>query len=162
MRAGTFSSRAACATAAPWLAPQAATTRTAGTCRRRRLANAPRALNEPDCCRSSSLNTSVKPGRPKSRPSTSTTGVRRMYGRITGSVAAICSRPTLEGVTEHPASLGDALLVAAVEGPLLDALGLDEPESGEQLEMPMRGRCQGRERIVAAWPWVHDQFEAVR
>src|SRR4051812_30115042 len=142
MRAGTFSSRAACATAAPWLPPDAATTPTAGTERRSRLANAPRALKEPDCCSSSSLSTSVTPPRPKSRPSTSTTGVRRMYGRITGSVAAICSRPTLEGVTEHPACLGDALLVAAVEGPLLDPLRPDEPEARECFEVTVRARLR--------------------
>src|SRR5438093_9684469 len=59
---------------------------------------------------------------------------------MTGSTAAICSRPTLEGFTEHPSGLGDALLVAAVEGPLLDAFGLDEAEPGENLEVPVGAR----------------------
>src|SRR5205814_9563878 len=58
----------------------AATTPAAGTSRVRRLANAPRALNEPECCSSSSLKTTL--------PS-STTGVRRTCGRIRGSTAAI-------------------------------------------------------------------------
>src|SRR5256885_8933311 len=131
MRARTFITCAACATAAPWLPPEAATTPAGGSLRRTRLANAPRALNEPDCWRSSSLRTRVIPGRPKSRPSTSTTGVRRMYGRITGSTEEISSRPTLEGFTEHPPRLGDPLLVAAIEGPLLDALRPDEPQPRE-------------------------------
>src|SRR6266403_1833783 len=138
MRAGISRSRAACATAAPWLPPEAATTPAAGMLRRSRFAKAPRALKEPDCCSSSSLSTSVRPGRPKSWPSTSTMGVKRMYGRIRVSVAAICSRPTLEGFTEHPAGLGDALLVAAVEGPLLDPLRLDQAQAGKDLEVLVR------------------------
>src|SRR5882724_1603743 len=138
MRAGISRLRAACATAAPWLPPEAATTPAAGMRRRSRFAKAPRALKELGGCRSSSLSTSVRPGRPKSRPSTSTMGVKRMYGRIRVPVAAICSRPTLEGLTEQPAGLGDALLVAAVEGPFLDPLRLDQTQAGEDLEVLVR------------------------
>src|SRR5437763_16574728 len=138
MRAGTFRSLAAWPTDAAWLPPEAATSPAAGTLRSSRLAKAPRALNEPDCCSSSSLTTMVTPSRPKSRPSTSTIGVRRMYRRITFSVASIWVRPTLEGLTEHPAGLGDALLVAAIEGPLLDPLGRGEPEPREDLEVLVR------------------------
>src|SRR5713226_2487530 len=147
MRALIFNSRAACATAAPWLPPEAATTPASGTRRNKRLAKAPRALNEPDCCRSSSLKTRVMLARPKSPPSTSTIGVRRMCGRITGSVAAISSRPTLERFTEHPARLGDSLLVAAVEGPLLDALRLNEAQCGEDLEMLVGARFTHAELV---------------
>src|SRR6266478_340489 len=147
MRAGISRSRAACATAAPWLPPEAATTPAAGTRRRSRFAKAPRALKEPDCCSSSSLSTSVRPGRPKSRPSTSTMGVKRMCGRISASVAAICSRPTLEGLTEHPAGLGDALLVSAVEGPLLDPLRLDQAQAGKDLEVLVRAGLRDAELV---------------
>src|SRR5207248_2550912 len=55
IRARTDNFRAARATAAPWLPPEAATTPAAGTSRSRRFANAPRALKEPDCWSSSSL-----------------------------------------------------------------------------------------------------------
>src|SRR5216684_434163 len=147
MRALIFNSRAACATAAPWLPPEAATTPASGTRRNKRLAKAPRALNEPDCCRSSSLKIRVMLARPKSPPSTSMVGVRRMCGRMTGSVAAISSLPTLERFTEHPARLGDALLVAAVEGPLLDPLRLNEPQGGEELEVFVRARFTHAELV---------------
>src|SRR5438045_4696193 len=80
MRAGLPSFCAAYATAAPWLPPEAATTPAAGTSRVRRLANAPRALKEPECCSNSSL---------KTRFPSVTTGVRRTYARISFSVAAI-------------------------------------------------------------------------
>src|SRR5947207_13292373 len=48
--------------------------------------------------------------------------------------------PSLESATERPPRLGDALLVPPVEGPLLDAPGPDQPESGEDLEMLVRAR----------------------
>src|SRR5437762_3627816 len=160
MRAGTFSSLAACATAAPWLPPEAATTPAAGTLRNSRLAKAPRALNEPDCCSSSSLRTMVMPSRPKSRPSTSTIGVRRMYRRITFSVASIWVRPTLEGLTEHPAGLGDALLVAAIEGPLLDPFRPDEPEPREDLEVFVRARL-GDAQLVGDEDAAHSVLDQV-
>src|ERR1700730_5180704 len=147
MRAGISRSRAACAIAAPWLPPEAATTPAAGTGRRSRFAKAPRALKDPDCCSSSSLSTSVKAGRPKAGPSTSTTGVKRMCGRISASVAAICSRPTLEGLTEHPAGLGDALLVAAVEGPFFYPLRPDQAQARKDLEVLVRAGLRHAELV---------------
>ena len=83
---------AAYATAAPWLPPEAATTPAAGTSRVSRLANAPRALNEPACCSSSSLKLEPAKARPKSAARTSITGVRRTCGRIRRSTSAIASR----------------------------------------------------------------------
>jgi hypothetical protein len=56
------------------------------------LANAPRALNEPECCNISSLKVSNPGARPKSAPSAATRGVRRMKGRMAFSVAAMRSR----------------------------------------------------------------------
>src|SRR5215470_9212021 len=73
---------AAKATAAPWLPPDAATTPAAGTSRSSRLANAPRALNDPACCSCSSLSSSGPAGSPKSARSTLITGVRRTCGAI--------------------------------------------------------------------------------
>ncbi len=55
MRAGTPKRCAANATAAPWFPPDAATTPAGGGLRRSRFANAPRALNEPEYWRNSSL-----------------------------------------------------------------------------------------------------------
>ena len=80
--AGTFSVIAAKATAAPWLPPEAATTPAGGTTRVSRFANAPRVLNEPARCSSSSLIVMGRPASPTSPPSMSTTGVRRMYGAM--------------------------------------------------------------------------------
>ncbi len=65
-----------------------------GTGRINRFANAPRALNEPECCRSSSLSTSGKDARPKSAPSSSTIGVTRTYGAMTTATASIDCRST--------------------------------------------------------------------
>jgi hypothetical protein len=56
----------------------AATTPADGTSRMSRLANAPRVLKEPACCNNSSLSTSGTGPSPKSAPSASTTGVRRI------------------------------------------------------------------------------------
>src|SRR6266404_7484649 len=143
------SSLAACATATPWLPPEAATTPAAGTLRRRRLVKAPRALNDPACWSSSSLNTSATPGSPKSRPSTWTMGVVRTCGRMARSARAIWSRPTgrSEGATEHPMRLGDASVVAAVEGPLLDALGPDQAQVAEDLEVLVRARLRDAQLV---------------
>src|SRR5438132_267972 len=66
MRAGMPRARAANATAAPWLPPDAATTPAAGTSRSSRFANAPRALKDPACWSCSSLSTSGPGGSPKS------------------------------------------------------------------------------------------------
>src|ERR1700722_8343983 len=60
----------------------------------RRLAKAPRALKEPACCRYSSLRKERKSPSPKSAPSTSTMGVRRMNGRMSACAAAMLSRVT--------------------------------------------------------------------
>ena len=76
--AGTFSCIAANATAAPWLPPDAATTPAGGTVCVSRFVNAPRVLNDPARCSSSSFTTTRACARPKSAPATSTTGVRRM------------------------------------------------------------------------------------
>ena len=50
--------------------------------------NAPRALNDPECWKSSSLKTILIESSPNSAPSTSRIGVRRMCGRITLSVCS--------------------------------------------------------------------------
>src|SRR6266498_3793093 len=71
IRAGTPRCLAAYATAAPWLPPEAATTPAAGIARVSRCANAPRVLNEPACCRCSSLNVNETDCRSKSAPSMS-------------------------------------------------------------------------------------------
>src|SRR5205807_1092157 len=94
MRAGIPRFCAAKATARPWLPPEAATTPAAGISRVRRFVKAPRALKEPACCSSSSLRTSGTPI-PKSAPSTSTMGVRRIYGRMRAYVARMVSGATL-------------------------------------------------------------------
>ena len=47
-----------------------------------RLANAPRALKEPECCVSSSFRTGAKAASPRSSAAISSTGVRRRYGRM--------------------------------------------------------------------------------
>src|SRR5579864_1875014 len=57
-----------------------------------KLAKAPRALKEPECCSSSSLRTMELPSRPKSLPWTSTVGVRRICLRIRLSARVIASR----------------------------------------------------------------------
>src|SRR5262245_57111980 len=103
--AGTASRIAAYATAAPWLPPDAATTPTAGILRVRRFVNAPRTLNDPECCSSSSFSTIGTSPSPKSLPRTSTTGVTRTYGRITSRTSAISRRPTpLPPFTSSPSS----------------------------------------------------------
>src|SRR5438270_11828770 len=82
MRAGTPHARAAKATAAPWLPPEAAATPTLGTWRVSRFANAPRDLKEPACCRCSSLKVSGNGRRPKAAALVWTMGVRRRWGQI--------------------------------------------------------------------------------
>jgi hypothetical protein len=62
-----------------------------GMPRIRRLAKAPRVLNEPACCMSSSFKLRRPAGKPNSVPSISIAGVRRMRGRISRSAAAIAS-----------------------------------------------------------------------
>src|SRR5487761_174747 len=79
--AGMPSRDAAKATAAPWLPPDAATTPAAGAGRSRRLANAPLALNDPECWRNSSFSTSGPPGRSSSDRSMRSTGVVRTESR---------------------------------------------------------------------------------
>src|SRR5437879_7287889 len=91
MRAETPRRIAAYATAAPWLPPEAATTPAGGRSRSSRLANAPRALKEPACCRCSALTTTWTAPRPISAPLASRIGVRRTCGRMTAQVASICS-----------------------------------------------------------------------
>src|SRR6266542_469220 len=82
IRAGTPRGLAAYATAAPWLQPEPATTPAAGIVRVSRCANAPRVLNEPACCRCSSLNFNETDFRSKSAPLTQIVGVRRTNGAI--------------------------------------------------------------------------------
>src|SRR6186713_1750276 len=96
MRARTPRRRAAWATATPWFPPEAATTPAAGTSRRSRFAKAPRTLKDPACCRSSSFRNRETPGRPRSAPSTATTGVTRTWGRKASAVAATSSRPRFD------------------------------------------------------------------
>ena len=68
--AGTPSRIAAYATAAPWLPPDAATTPVGGILRSSKFVNAPRALNDPECCNSSSFSAIAKSPSPKSFPLT--------------------------------------------------------------------------------------------
>src|ERR1700731_2564549 len=85
------SARAAKATATPWLPPEAAVTPAAGIFRSSRLAKAPRALNDPECCSSSSLSTSRIGASPKSAPSTTTTGVSRTWPRMRANASVIAA-----------------------------------------------------------------------
>ena len=68
--------RAAYATASPKFPPEAAMTPTAGTSEASILLNAPRVLNEPVCCISSSFSV-TRQGSPNAPGSSSSTGVRR-------------------------------------------------------------------------------------
>src|SRR3989442_841328 len=79
----------------PAMPPNAATTPAAGSGRRSRLANAPRALNDPECCSSSSLSTSGKDETPKSAPLTSSVGVARTYGAMIAATLSMLFRSTL-------------------------------------------------------------------
>jgi len=79
------------ATAHPWLPARAATHARPGNVTVSRFASAPRALNEPECCRCSSL--SVSPG------SSSSTGVRRRCGEISAYVRSMAARSTEITVT---------------------------------------------------------------
>src|SRR5450631_2139752 len=79
-----------------------------------RFANAPRALNEPACCKSSSLKSTRNAPSPKSAPSTSMTGVLRMKGSMTLWVAAMRSRLMPDCCMTAPRCLG-ALARAAVD-----------------------------------------------
>src|SRR5438270_14045686 len=54
-----------------------------------RFAKAPRVLNEPACCKSSSLKLGRPASNPKSAPFVSITGVRRICGLISRSAAAM-------------------------------------------------------------------------
>jgi hypothetical protein len=90
------------------LPPDAATTPAAGISRLSRLLNAPRALNEPECCSSSSFSTSSPGGRPKSARSTVITGVRRTYGAIRSAAAAI---PAAVTVPAGPVSCSSTLVI---------------------------------------------------
>src|SRR5215813_5193688 len=85
------SARAAKATATPWLPPEAAVTPAGGIRRNSRLAKAPRALNEPECCSCSSLSTSRIGANPKSAPSTATIGVSRTWPRMRSNVSVIAA-----------------------------------------------------------------------
>jgi hypothetical protein len=95
---------AAYATAAPWFPPEAAATPTSGILRMSKFANAPRALNDPECCNSSSFSVIGNPASPKSPPLTVTTGVTRTYGRITSRTLSISRRPTPLTTGEPPMS----------------------------------------------------------
>src|SRR5258708_2850421 len=83
---------AAKATATPWFPPEAATTPAFWTSRVSRLAKAPRALKEPACCKNSSLKMRLIESRRKSAPAASRMGVRRTWGLMIFSTAAICER----------------------------------------------------------------------
>src|SRR5688572_7988250 len=107
---------AANATAAPWLPPEAATTPAAGISRESRWLNAPRALNDPACCRNSSLKTRRTSGSPKSAPSTSRTGVRRTNLAMRSAVARIAC-------ASSPSTLG---VHAIVLHRSIDDIGLEE------------------------------------
>jgi hypothetical protein len=97
--AGTRRFIAAYATAAPWLPPDAATTPAGGTSRSSRFANAPRVLNDPACCNSSSFaNSAMLESRPASAGSSARSGVRRTYGAISRAVSAIASRSPFESL----------------------------------------------------------------
>src|SRR5205814_7507833 len=97
---------------------------------------------------------------PEAGRTTSTSGVRQMDRRSTLAVASIWVRPTVEGVTEHPAGLGDALLVAAIEGPLLDPFRPDEPEPREDLEVFVRARL-GDAQLVGDEDAAHSVLDQV-
>ena len=68
--------RAAYATASPKFPPDAAMTPTSGTSEDSSLLNAPRGLNEPVCCVSSSFNV-TRASSPNAPGPSSSTGVRR-------------------------------------------------------------------------------------
>ena len=78
--------------------------------RRRNLANAPRALNEPECCRYSSFSvTCAAPMRPASN-----TGVRRTCGAITDQQSAIAARSIVCCIRASLESLSNTRADAAV------------------------------------------------
>src|SRR5258708_11853674 len=90
--AGTPRRIAAYATAAPWLPPEAATTPASGISRSSKLVNAPRALNDPACWSCSSLSVRGNDERAKSLPSTTRTGVTRMWGLMISYTLSISGR----------------------------------------------------------------------
>src|SRR5207245_11184965 len=83
---------AAYTTAAPWMPPEAATTPADGMVRVRRLAKAPRVLNEPACWSSSSLSVSGKATSPRSAPVAARVGVSRTWGRMIACVFSVAAR----------------------------------------------------------------------
>src|SRR6185437_111724 len=134
IRAGTPSSRAAYATATPWLPPDAAATPAGGTARSSRFVNAPRALNEPAHCSCSSLRV-TGPAR-----SSCTVGVLRTCGRIASRARQMSSRVNLRycvsPVTgEFLLGPGDAFLHALVEDPLPDLRAPHQARLGQQLQV---------------------------
>src|SRR5437867_2467758 len=134
IRAGIFNVIAAKATAAPWLPPDAATTPDFGISRVSRFVNAPRALNDPARCVNSSLSVTRRPGMPISPPSTSTTGVRRMYGAMTACTRSMSAR-AMEAVmtvmrimlTHAGPSSQQPLELVGVNGSREGVLAVDEP-----------------------------------
>src|SRR4029453_4800549 len=97
---------AANATARPKFPPDAAITPGAGTSDERSLLNAPRGLNEPVCCMSSSFKV-TRQERSKTPGSSSSTGVRRTYGSIRPRAARISSGPMMGGASIRLPRLGE-------------------------------------------------------
>src|SRR3954451_8041614 len=86
MRVGMPSRWPTWATARPWLPPDAATSAVGGSGAESTLVKAPRALNEPECWKSSSFNVTGRPA-----TSTSRIGVRRIHGAIRATAAGMSS-----------------------------------------------------------------------
>src|SRR5258707_760747 len=105
--AGTPSLPAAKATATPLFPPEAATTPALGISRVSRLANAPRALKEPACCKNSSLKMRLIESRRKSAPAASRMGVRRTWGLLIARKLRV-TQPT---ASEHLKILQQAGLI---------------------------------------------------
>gem|GEM_PF-3962245 len=103
-------SAAITATAMPWLPPLTATTpapRSAVPRASSRLA-APRTVNDPVRCNTSSLAVTGTPSR-SARPGAGTVGVRRTYGAIRRAAASICAYPIMPGTPSPPAATGQAM-----------------------------------------------------
>src|SRR5436190_336384 len=129
--AAVFSVIAAKATAVPWLPPDAATTPAAGTSRVSRFVKAPRVLNDPARCSSSSLNVTRNPATPTSAPSTSTTGVRRNEP----GHAVLADRPDPDAVTPVRVVVRARLRVDHINGLALDEQAARAAERVARLEV---------------------------
>src|SRR5207237_524471 len=118
-----------------------------------RLLKAPRDLNEPACCRYSSLKTMRMPASPKSAPSTRMTGVRRTCGAMRAAASRIetSSRPATTGarvrgsVADNVAGLG----FAQVED------GLERAEVGGLHEVIVEAGFVGSTPVLALPPAGH-------